>query len=360
MTLIVFTSTSSKPDYDTEGADDVIQEPEMVWEQKSGSASLNCSHKKGSAYNQMYWYRQRPGETMKLIVFTMTGISDVSQNPSVLMAVKGSSAQLNCTHKKDSTFIQMYWYRQRQGQTMTLIVFTSTSSKPDYDTEGADDVIQEPEMVWEQKSGSASLNCSHKKGSAYNQMYWYRQRPGETMKLIVFTMTGISDVSQNPSVLMAVKGSSAQLNCTHKKDFTFNQMYWYRQRQGQTMTLIVFTSTSSKPDYGSLTAACFGKTVFQLPGDLIKNEDESAVITCAHNVPNYERILWYKKDIMGFKFMGFLNLEYDNPELEFKSKIKLKGDGRKNGTLTISNLTLTDSAVYFCAAYYTVIRITSV
>ncbi len=112
--------------------------------------------------------------------------------------------------------------------------------------------------------------------------------------------------------------------------------------------------------FSIITASCFGKTVFQSPGDLIKNKDESAVIICTHNIPSYERILWYKKDIMGFNFMGFLNLEYDNPELEFKSKIKLDGDGRKNGTLTISNLKLNDSAVYFCAAYYTVLRITSV
>ncbi|RXN36250.1 immunoglobulin iota chain-like protein [Labeo rohita] len=153
------------------------------------------------------------------------------------------------------------------------------------DTEGADDVIQEPEMVWEQKSGSASLNCSHKKGSAYNQMYWYRQRPGETMKLIVFTMTGISDVSQNPSVLMAVKGSSAQLNCTHKKDFTFIQMYWYRQRQGQTMTLIVFTSTSSKPDYGDSDSDKFSviKSVPESGSLTVKNvqSDDSAIYFCS-------------------------------------------------------------------------------
>uniref|UniRef100_A0A8C1FXA4 Ig-like domain-containing protein n=1 Tax=Cyprinus carpio TaxID=7962 RepID=A0A8C1FXA4_CYPCA len=53
----------------------------------------------------------------------------------VLMAAKGSDVQLNCTHKKDSTFVQMYWYRQRPGQTMTLIVFTSTlNSKHDYES----------------------------------------------------------------------------------------------------------------------------------------------------------------------------------------------------------------------------------
>ncbi|KAL1258062.1 hypothetical protein QQF64_011306 [Cirrhinus molitorella] len=109
-----------------------------------------------------------------------------------------------------------------------------------------------------------------------------------------------------------------------------------------------------------LTAACVGKTVFQSPDDLIKSQDESAVITCAHNIPSYERILWYKKEIMDFKFMGYLNLGYKYPESEFENKIKLIGDGRNNSTLTISNLKQNDSAMYFCAAYYTVLRITSV
>ncbi|KAK7141935.1 hypothetical protein R3I94_011582 [Phoxinus phoxinus] len=107
-----------------------------------------------------------------------------------------------------------------------------------------------------------------------------------------------------------------------------------------------------------LTAVCLGGTVLQSPGDFIQNPDQSAEIICAHNIPNYDRILWYKKD-MGFKFMGYLNLESDYPESEFKDKIKLSGDGRKNGTLTIKKLALTDSAVYFCAAYYTVFTITS-
>uniref|UniRef100_A0A671SBV2 Ig-like domain-containing protein n=1 Tax=Sinocyclocheilus anshuiensis TaxID=1608454 RepID=A0A671SBV2_9TELE len=53
-----------------------------------------------------------------------------------------------------------------------------------------DDVIQEPKIIWEPKNGSTTLNCKHNKGISYYQMYWYRQRPGETMRLIVFTTTG--------------------------------------------------------------------------------------------------------------------------------------------------------------------------
>ncbi len=31
------------------------------------------------------------------------------------------------------------------------------------------------------------MNCTQYKGAGYNLMYWYKQRPGETMKLIVIT-----------------------------------------------------------------------------------------------------------------------------------------------------------------------------
>uniref|UniRef100_A0AAQ6IVK2 Ig-like domain-containing protein n=1 Tax=Anabas testudineus TaxID=64144 RepID=A0AAQ6IVK2_ANATE len=39
----------------------------------------------------------------------------------------------------------------------------------------------------------ATINCSHTKGAGYYQMYWYRQLPGEMMKLIVFTTTTSKD-----------------------------------------------------------------------------------------------------------------------------------------------------------------------
>ena len=40
---------------------------------------------------------------------------------------------------------------------------------------------------------NATIECSHTKGSFYFQMYWFRQLPGEAMKLIVFTTTGMSE-----------------------------------------------------------------------------------------------------------------------------------------------------------------------
>lgn len=52
-------------------------------------------------------------------------------------------------------------------------------------TDGSD-VTQTPQL-WRNKSQSATMHCSHTKGGSYFQMYWYRQRPGQTMEEIVFT-----------------------------------------------------------------------------------------------------------------------------------------------------------------------------
>uniref|UniRef100_A0A3Q1C9B0 Ig-like domain-containing protein n=1 Tax=Amphiprion ocellaris TaxID=80972 RepID=A0A3Q1C9B0_AMPOC len=50
------------------------------------------------------------------------------------------------------------------------------------------DVTQSPEISWSFASKSAEMDCSHNKGITHTQMYWYRQRPGETMTLIVYQL----------------------------------------------------------------------------------------------------------------------------------------------------------------------------
>ncbi len=51
---------------------------------------------------------------------------------------------------------------------------------------GGSDVVQEP-ILWKAKGSSTVMECLQNKGVSYYLMYWYKQRPGETMKLIVIT-----------------------------------------------------------------------------------------------------------------------------------------------------------------------------
>ena len=50
------------------------------------------------------------------------------------------------------------------------------------------DVIQ-PSIIWARMGQPATINCKHTKGATYTEMYWYFQRQGESMKFIVFTVS---------------------------------------------------------------------------------------------------------------------------------------------------------------------------
>ncbi|MGH0171887.1 UNVERIFIED_CONTAM: hypothetical protein FKN15_062061 [Acipenser sinensis] len=47
----------------------------------------------------------------------------VSQTPQVLLKGAGGSAGMFCEHDGDSTYTQMYWYRQLRGQGIQLRIF---------------------------------------------------------------------------------------------------------------------------------------------------------------------------------------------------------------------------------------------
>uniref|UniRef100_A0A9J8BL16 Immunoglobulin V-set domain-containing protein n=1 Tax=Cyprinus carpio carpio TaxID=630221 RepID=A0A9J8BL16_CYPCA len=97
----------------------------------------------------------------------------------------------------------------------------------------------------------------------------------------------------------------------------------------------------------SWTAANHAKTVLQSPNDLLKNQNESAVIISSYNI-----ILWYKQTQAnhGFTLLGYIWNKNYFPEDNFMQKIDLDGDGTKKGSLKIKALEASDSAMYYCAA----------
>lgn len=119
------------------------------------------------------------------------------------------------------------------------------------------------------------------------------------------------------------------------------------------MQLKVFFFFAFKKHLFFSTGASDTKSVLQTPPDIIKRDGESVVsgIKCSHKITNYDRILWYKQDEhRTLRLLGFLNVNFVNLEDDAKGKFNFDGRGAEKSSLSISDLALNDSAVYFCAA----------
>lgn len=91
--------------------------------------------------------------------------------------------------------------------------------------------------------------------------------------------------------------------------------------------------------------------VHQSPPHMLKNHGESAELRCSHLNTDFDHILWFKQtEDDNLIYFGYLNLKHPYPENIYKDKIQLDRDGSSAGTLTIKNLMVNDSSVYFCAA----------
>ncbi|KAL7872925.1 hypothetical protein AOLI_G00119960 [Acnodon oligacanthus] len=147
-------------------ADDVIQ-PKMIWAQMGQSATITCEHTKGTVYTQMYWFRQVQGESMKLIVFTASytkkpEFGEVSFNMSKLLV-----------RFILITFIHLFWIEGSAASNEVSQTPLDMFRKPGESAElhCLSDVTQSPSRLFAPQGSSAQLNCKHALGSHYYQMY---------------------------------------------------------------------------------------------------------------------------------------------------------------------------------------------
>ncbi|KAG9336779.1 hypothetical protein JZ751_003127 [Albula glossodonta] len=101
------------------------------------------------------------------------------------------------------------------------------------------------------------------------------------------------------------------------------------------------------------TGLAHGANVLQSPPSLLLRSGEAAELHCSHSISGYNTILWYRRSAGAgaLELLGHLYHNNENPEPGMEKSITLKGDGKKSGTLTISNNTSADNnVVYFCAA----------
>ncbi|MGH0174195.1 UNVERIFIED_CONTAM: hypothetical protein FKN15_070555 [Acipenser sinensis] len=303
----------------------VRQSPPSLIESPGHSAELQCSHD-DSNYQYMYWYQQTSKGALELIGylsytdvkpeekfmkrFNLTGDArkagpsqgiGVSQTPQVLLQGSGGSAGMFCRHDGDSTYTQMYWYHQLRGQGIQLLVFSVSGSAPQFEK----DFNEERYEVNRSAVNKGSLK----------------------IKNLEPDLSDGINVHQSPPSLFESPGCSPELQCSH--DASSSQyMYWYQQ-----------TNPSE------------GINIEQSP-PVGERPGQSAELECHHDDSSYNYMYWYQQSRGegAFKQIGYLQLTTPSLEEKFKERFSITGEAAKKGFLTISNLIIEDSTIYYCAA----------
>uniref|UniRef100_A0A3P8SD81 Ig-like domain-containing protein n=1 Tax=Amphiprion percula TaxID=161767 RepID=A0A3P8SD81_AMPPE len=101
-----------------------------------------------------------------------------------------------------------------------------------------------------------------------------------------------------------------------------------------------------------LLCSSLSDKVDQTPADIYKEQGQTAKIYCSHRIDNYDRILWYKQSNRKLQYLGYMNVMNGFPEKEVDVTIEGNANKGETCTLTINSLSVSSSAVYFCAASY--------
>ncbi|XP_064170862.1 uncharacterized protein LOC135243149 [Anguilla rostrata] len=167
-----------------------------------------------------------------------------------------------------------------------------------------------------------------------------------------------SKVSQSPAHLAQQVGESAQLQCSHRIA-GYDRLLWYLQSGNGVFTFLGYMNLNfgyPEDQYKgkfSLQGQLVRGGVQQYPSSLLQRSGEPATLHCSHNISSYNMILWYRqpRGAGTLELLGYIYHDNKNVEPPMETRLKLEGDGKKSGTMTISNVTSADGdAVYFCAA----------
>ncbi len=93
-------------------------------------------------------------------------------------------------------------------------------------------------------------------------------------------------------------------------------------------------------------------TIQQNPKHILAKKNNMEEIKCSHNDSNMLYMFWYQQKDTSMALIVFsygATGDDPNSEDEFKDRFKLERKETLNGVLKISDLSLSDSAVYYCA-----------
>ncbi|KAJ7988787.1 hypothetical protein DPEC_G00312830 [Dallia pectoralis] len=177
----------------------------------------------------------------------------------------------------------------------------------------------------------------------------------------------ISMIHQTPVALIEEPGGHVKLTCNHTIPDYYVILWYQASARDTAMSLIgnVYYTTISvetpftedfnlsgdggKEAYLEIKSPSVTRIV-QIPSATVRNRGDSAVLRCVHSMTDYNVLLWYRlSEGRTLTLLGHLFVTEENIEPGFqKNKVRLEGNAAGNVSLTISQLTSEDSALYLC------------
>ncbi|XP_077094286.1 uncharacterized protein LOC143746344 [Siphateles boraxobius] len=234
---------------------------------------------------------------------------NVQQNLTPILAKKNSIAEIKCRYD-DNSKPYMLWYQQKDTAMVLIASSYGATSDPTYE-----DGFKKRFKLNRTDTLKGALEISELSASD---------------SAVYYCAVNFSDsvlITQWPEYISSLPGSSVEMHC-YQNDTDYDYKYWYQQIKGKARCVKVEQKVMS----------------------LFANKNDKTEMECSHDDTSMLNMLWYQQKNTAMVLIGYTyGVSEPTYEDEFKKQFTLKRKDTLNGALEISNLNLTDSAVYYCA-----------
>ncbi|XP_063289889.1 uncharacterized protein LOC134574711 [Pelobates fuscus] len=236
--------------------------------------------------------KRTPTFTVLLIMNFMPSVCQgvvITQTPRLLLKTPGSSAEMKC-HQNDESYIDMFWYQQKPGEGLKLMIYSPEANK-----------IQKMENVFESgwelerndiqnsvlrlKSAEIQDSAVYFCASRYHRIKtqgnsWHKSSPCRESLSHAVTVT-----QDKPFIWLTNGTTMDELSCKHDAT-TRHNMLWYQQKPGEGLVLIAVSVTENDADVEkafketwTMTRPSSAKSTLRRNGTV--NIHDSAMYYCA-------------------------------------------------------------------------------
>ncbi|XP_062379107.1 uncharacterized protein LOC134067712 [Sardina pilchardus] len=261
-----------------------------------------------------------------------TNCAKFQQSPNILAKHDSRKEEILCSHD-DSSLLLMLWYRQTSHSTaLALIGYGYSGSDPTY----------------EQDFSGGGLELKRNGTTAGSLVLSNLNSSNSAVYFCAASIT-VLQMSTAPSPKTLIKAVHMEGRCM--PIFVHLNIKWHHDR---IMSWMVYQLL--------LLCQVLGYTVgvtFDQPRSFTAQLNGEMKINCSHDDTKLDVMLWYIHKTVSNTTMELIGYIYGTLEPTYEDKFKLEKTKKRfqmkrisdvSSSLTISNLNLQDSAVYFCAA----------